>query len=57
MHVASLSCRPNARNKTFDVCYEVPADAGTSLYELVTSVPDKTGSYLSLATAPLVKNT
>ncbi|KAL6756417.1 hypothetical protein V8C86DRAFT_2649688 [Haematococcus lacustris] len=47
---------PAARNKTFDVCYEVPSD-GSSLYELVTSAPDKKGAYLAQAAASLAKNT
>ncbi|KAJ9522767.1 hypothetical protein QJQ45_019831 [Haematococcus lacustris] len=47
---------PAAQNKTFDVCYEVPSD-GSSLYELVTSAPDKKGAYLAQAAASLAKNT
>jgi hypothetical protein len=52
-----LTHRPNARNKTFDVCYELPTDGATTMYELVTSVPDKTGAYLAAATSALAKNT
>ncbi len=49
--------RPEARNKTFDVCYELPSDAGSSMYELVTSAPDKKGRYLAQAATVLAKNT
>lgn len=45
-----------ARNKTFDVCYEV-SDTGSSMYELVTSAPDKSVNYLAQATSALSKNT
>jgi len=49
---------PAAVNKTFDVCYELPADAsGDSLFELVSSVPDKSGQYLADAAKLLTKNT
>jgi hypothetical protein len=51
-----LFCRPGARNKTFDVCFEVPT-GDSSMYELVTSALDKSGTYLRQAAATLVKNT
>lgn len=48
--------RPAARNKTFDVCYEVMADESASMYELVSSAPDKlrAESYLSEASCKLL---
>jgi hypothetical protein len=44
-------------NKSFDVCYERPADESNGQYELVASVPDRKSNYLSSALAPLEKNT
>jgi hypothetical protein len=46
-----------AVNKSFDVCYERPADESNGQYELVASVPDRKSNYLSSALAPLEKNT
>lgn len=46
-----------ARNKTFDVCYEFQKDEGLQLYELVASIPSKGGSYLAQALSTLAKNT
>ena len=48
---------PEARNKTFDVCYEFQAEEDLALYELVAHVPDKTHSYLRSAVSMLQKNT
>lgn len=46
-----------ARNKTFDVCYEYQPDEGLQLYELVASIPSAGGNYLSAALSTLQKNT
>lgn len=46
-----------ARNKTFDVCYEYQPDEGLQLYELVASIPSSRGNYLSAALSSLQKNT
>lgn len=48
---------PEARNKTFDVAYESDHDKGTSMFELVAHVPDKSNNYLRAAVEPLAKNT
>eukprot|EP00775_Hariotina_reticulata_P008005 gene8005-8203_t len=48
---------PEARNKTFDVCYEYQPDEGLQLYELVASIPSSRGNYLSAALSSLQKNT
>lgn len=50
---------PAARNKTFDVCYELQSEEGLELYELVAHVPSGGGgsSYLKAAVASLAKNT
>ncbi len=48
---------PAARNKTFDVCYEVDSEAGQEMYEMVARGPAKSDSYLRNAVASLVKNT
>lgn len=48
---------PEARNKTFDVCYEYQTDEGLQLYELVASIPSKGGNYLSQALSTLARNT
>lgn len=46
-----------ARNKTFDVCYEYQSEAGLELYELVASMPSSSGNYLSAALSTLARNT
>ena len=46
-----------ARNKTFDVCYEFQSDEGLQLYELVASIPSKGGNYLAEALSTLQRNT
>lgn len=46
-----------ARNKTFDVCYEYQPDEGLQMYELVASIPSKGKNYLAPALANLQKNT
>uniref|UniRef100_A0A383W3F2 NAD(P)-binding domain-containing protein n=1 Tax=Tetradesmus obliquus TaxID=3088 RepID=A0A383W3F2_TETOB len=48
---------PEARNKTFDVCYEYQPDEGLQLYELVASIPSSSGNYLAAALSTLQKNT
>lgn len=48
---------PEARNKTFDVCYEFQSDEGLQLYELVASIPSKGGNYLAQALSTLQRNT
>jgi hypothetical protein len=48
---------PEARNKTFDVCYEFQKDEGLQLYELVASIPSKGGNYLAEALSTLQRNT
>lgn len=48
---------PEARNKSFDVCYEFTPDEGLQLYELVASIPGGTANYLAPALRPLAKNT
>lgn len=48
---------PEARNKTFDVCYEFQKDEGLQLYELVASIPSKGGNYLAEALSTLARNT
>ena len=45
-----------ARNKSFDVCYEFTPDEGLQLYELVASIPQG-ANYLAPALSPLAKNT
>ncbi len=45
-----------ARNKTFEVCSEVAAEAGTA-YELVAHLPDHSNNYLTPALVGLEKNT
>jgi hypothetical protein len=46
-----------ARNKTFEVCSEVTSAEGTSAYELVAHLPDRSNNYLTPALAGLEKNT
>ncbi len=46
-----------ARNKTFDVCYEYEPDEGLQMYELVASIPGTGGAYLAPALSSLQKNT
>mmetsp|Transcript_37095 Transcript_37095/g.82525 ORF Transcript_37095/g.82525 Transcript_37095/m.82525 type:complete len:614 (+) Transcript_37095:97-1938(+) len=46
-----------ARNKTFDVCYEYETEEGLQMYELVARVPDKSGDYLKSAVNTLQRNT
>ena len=46
-----------ARNKSFDVCYEYDAGAGGEGYELVQQVRGKSNNYLTPALAVLEKNT
>lgn len=48
---------PEARNKSFDVCYEYTPDEGLQLYELVASIPSQGGNYLAPALSPLARNT
>jgi hypothetical protein len=48
---------PQARNKTFEVCYEYTPEEGLEMYELVAHLPDKSNNYLSPALATLEKNT
>jgi hypothetical protein len=48
---------PQARNKTFDVCYEFQSDEGLQLYELVASIPSTGSNYLASALSTLQKNT
>jgi hypothetical protein len=48
---------PEARNKSFDVCYEYTPDEGLQLYELVASIPGQSANYLAPALSPLAKNT
>ena len=48
---------PDARNKTFDVCYEFETAEGLDMYEMVAHVPDKNNSYLKAAVSGLAKNT
>ena len=52
---------PAARNKTFDVCYEIQSSDDMGMYEVVAHVPteDRAGgsSYLSAAVSSLAKNT
>ncbi|GBF94200.1 hypothetical protein Rsub_06470 [Raphidocelis subcapitata] len=48
---------PEARNKSFDVCYEYTPDEGLQLYELVASIPGQGSNYLAPALSPLAKNT
>eukprot|EP00798_Chlamydomonas_sp_ICE-L_P007042 gene7042-138_t len=60
--VADIALRalhePEARNKTFDVCYEYQADEDMALYELVANVAvKKSDSYLKTAVSTLAKNT
>ena len=48
---------PEARNKTFDVCYEV-ARGEDDMYELVATLPaKKSNDYLRSAAGMLQKNT
>jgi hypothetical protein len=54
---SSLLPLPQARNKTFDVCYEYQPEQGLQLYELVASIPSSSGNYLATALATLQKNT
>jgi hypothetical protein len=53
----SLLLLLQARNKTFDVCYEYVPEQGLQLYELVASIPSSSGNYLATALATLQKNT
>jgi hypothetical protein len=53
----SLLLLLQARNKTFDVCYEYQPEQGLQLYELVASIPSSSGNYLATALATLQKNT
>ncbi len=46
-----------ARNKTFDVCYEYQSSEGLQLYELIAAVPGNTVNYLAPALSSLAKNT
>ncbi|KAF8062069.1 HCF173 [Scenedesmus sp. PABB004] len=46
-----------ARNKTFDVCYEYQPEQGLELYELVASIPSAGRNYLASALGPLQRNT
>lgn len=46
-----------ARNKTFDVCYEYQEEAGLQMYELVANIQGKDNNYLAPALATLQKNT
>ncbi len=46
-----------ARNKTFDVCYEYQSEEGLQLYELVAAAPGKSVNYLAPALSTLAKNT
>ena len=46
---------PEARNKTFEVCYEYTPSGG--LYELVAHVADKGNNYLGPALATLESET
>ncbi|KAL4450724.1 hypothetical protein ABPG77_001080 [Micractinium sp. CCAP 211/92] len=48
---------PEARNKTFEVCFEYEPEEGLEFYELISHLPDKSNSYLTPALAPLTKNT
>lgn len=48
---------PEARNKTFDVCYEYQPEAGLQMYELVAHIPDSTNNWLRPALTTLAKNT
>jgi hypothetical protein len=48
---------PEARNKSFDVCYEYTPEAGLQLYELVASIPGQSANYLAPALSPLARNT
>lgn len=45
-----------ARNKSYEVCYEYKAEEG-SLYELIAHLPDKSNNYLTSALAKLDANT
>ena len=44
-----------ARNKSFDVCYEYIPEEG-SLYELISRLPDKSNNYLTSALSRLDAN-
>ena len=48
-----------AGNKSFDVCYEYTAQPGdgSSEYELIAHLPDKSNNYLSPALVTLQRNT
>lgn len=46
-----------ARNKTFEVCHEYTAAAGSEKYELVAHLPDKANSYLTPALMNLERET
>ncbi|KAL4433778.1 hypothetical protein ABPG75_000219 [Micractinium tetrahymenae] len=48
---------PEARNKTFEVCFEYEPEEGLEFYELISHLPDKSNSYLTPALSPLTKNT
>ncbi|KAI7843407.1 hypothetical protein COHA_003004 [Chlorella ohadii] len=48
---------PEARNKTFEVCFEYQPEEGLEFYELISHLPDKSNNYLTPALAPLTKNT
>jgi len=45
-----------ARNKSYEVCYEYKAEEG-SLYELIAHLPDKSNNYLTSALSSLEVNT
>ncbi len=49
--------RLQARNKTFDVCYEAGSDPGEEIYELIAHVPQASSNYLRAAVSGLQKNT
>ncbi|KAL4853981.1 Glutamate-1-semialdehyde 2 [Chlorella vulgaris] len=42
---------PEARNKTFEVCFEYQPEEGLEFYELISHLPDKSNSYLTPALA------
>ncbi|KAL6780679.1 HCF173 [Auxenochlorella protothecoides x Auxenochlorella symbiontica] len=58
--VADVSLRalhcPEARNKTFAVCWEYAHDNDDGLYELVAHVPDRFNDYLSQALSTMQSN-